>query len=218
MAINTKIDPIGTTEILMLTEGMSPAERSKALAEFARSNLAAAQEINRGVLGRIPEHTTFVDNRPGASEDAVRPDGVIVYEFDLIDEVFEWIGDMLVQHAPVRKGDYAASFIFTADGEVYEPGALLPDADEYVFTNIQPYARKIERGLSAQAPDGVFEVVAAMASRRFGNVAKIRFSYRAPIFGAINTWASTTVMKSPYRRGVKRDEWLRRQPAIVITR
>jgi hypothetical protein len=52
-------------------------------------------------------------------------------------------------------------------------------ASRYEFVSTVPYARKIERGLSPQAPDGVYQVVAVLAQKRFGNVARIRFSYRA---------------------------------------
>lgn len=218
MAVRMKIDPISKEDILFLTADLSPGERSRTLAAAARENLRQAQETNRSVLGMIPPHETFVDGRAGASEDSVRPDGEIVYEFELMNEMFEWIGQLLVENSPFLTGRYQDSFVFTVDGDVVDPGAPLPEGEEFVFTNVQPYARKVERGLSNQAPDGVFQVVAAMASSRFGNLAKIRFSYRAPLFGAIEAWASQTAMESPYRRGAKRDEWLRRQPAIVITR
>lgn len=218
MPVRVRIDPISKEDILFLTSDISPSEQSRALASFARENLAAAQEVNRSILGFVPPHDTFVDGREGAPEETVKPSGEIVYEFHLMNEMFEWIGQLLLEHSPYLSGRYQDSFVFTADGDVVDPGTALPSAEEYAFTNTQPYARKIERGLSDQAPDGVFQVVAAMASARFGNLAKIRFSYRTPLFGAIEEWASQTAMPSPYRRGAKREEWLRRQPAIVITR
>ena len=53
-------------------------------------------------------------------------------------------------------------------------------AEEYVFINTQPYARKIEgtggRRMAPQAPDGVYQAVATLAQRRFGNIARITFS------------------------------------------
>jgi len=73
-----------------------------------------------------------------------------------------------------------------------------------VFLNIQPYARKIERGQSSQAPDGVYQAVATLAQRRFGNVAKITFSYRTAIGGAIIG-------------GRKGDRSDLRNPAIIVS-
>ena len=59
-------------------------------------------------------------------------------------------------------------------------------------------------GLSNQAPDGVYQVVAKMAQRRFGNSLRIKFSYRN-LSGVVprgpNALAATEV----------------RQPSIVIT-
>lgn len=92
MAVRMKIDPISKEDVLFLTADLSPGERSRTLAAAARENLRQAQETNRSVLGMIPPHETFVDGRAGASEDTVRPDGEIVYEFELMNEMFEWIG------------------------------------------------------------------------------------------------------------------------------
>jgi hypothetical protein len=87
-----------------------------------------------------------------------------------------------------------------------------------VFVNVQPYARKIERGESPSAPEGVYEAVATLARQRFGNVARIRFEYRVPVGGgtALEAWAGRTGQRR--RAGRQRSsEWNRRQPAIVIT-
>jgi hypothetical protein len=59
-------------------------------------------------------------------------------------------------------------------------------------------------------------VVAELARARFGNVANIKFGFRAPLFGGIEEWAARTRMKSK-SKGDRRAEWLRRQPAIIIT-
>jgi hypothetical protein len=56
-------------------------------------------------------------------------------------------------------------------------------AEEYTFINTVPYARKIERGSSRQAPDGVYQAVANLARRKFTKLAKITFSYRTVLGG-----------------------------------
>lgn len=222
MAIRTKVEPIARDVSLLLADALGPQVRSQLLADFARRQLAEAAEINRAATGHGSPVEVFVDGRKGAPLENVRPDGVIVGVFDLMDDLFEWIGEMLVRNSPVRSGDYAASHTFLADGVAIDPGAKVPEAAEYVFVNVQPYARKIERGLSPQARDGVYEVVAVLASKRFGNVARIRFGFRSPLFGAVDEWAGRTALKSPSpsrnRPGAQRREWLTRQPAIIITR
>ena len=87
--------------------------------------------------------------------------------------------------------------------------------------NAQPYARKIERGQSDQAPDGVYEGVATLAKRRFGNVAFVGFGYRSFPGGAVGKWAQTASaarLVKKVRGGNPRthEDWLTRQPAIII--
>lgn len=221
--VTTRIEPIERSIVLAIREGEPPAERGKRLAGYARQALAEAQEINRRATGVVPPHETYVDGRLEAPLETVKPDGVIVFEFDLLNDLFEWIGDMLVKHSPVGHEDnihYFASHAFFADGVEIAPGAEVPPAEEYVFLNLQPYARKIERGLSKQAPDGVYEAVTVLARRRFNNVASIRFTYRSPLLGyvpgAANRAERRAMRNQPARWSAIRMERESRQPAIVI--
>lgn len=208
---------------LLIEDELSPAAISAAVASVAREELAAAQATNARALGRMPAHQTFVDGREGAAPESVRPDGsiVFVFEVDLVDGALSWISEMLAQHSPVLTGRFVASHVLFADGVEMRPGDPMPQAREFAFINAQPYARKIERGLSAQAPDGVFQAVAKLASRRFNNVARIRFGYRSLPAGAVGKWAAGTKLQShsPSRNrpGVKRQDWLTRQPAVIVS-
>ncbi|WP_020178084.1 hypothetical protein [Methylopila sp. M107] len=179
MSLRTRLDPIDLDLRAIIDEDLSPEAQSRQVAAYAREQLAEAQEINRQALGRVPPHETVVDGRPGAPVDAVRPDGTIVFAFEMLDDLFNYIAEQLLLHAPVLTGAFRSSFVFLADGVEVETGAQYPAASEYVFLSPLPYAAKLERGLSAQAPDGVFQVVATMAKRRFGNLAAVKFSYRA---------------------------------------
>ncbi|MFG1349092.1 hypothetical protein [Xanthobacter autotrophicus] len=228
MAVRTRVDPIDRSFIVDLSEGEAGAGQSKVFADFAREAIAEASEQNRAATGTDVPYETFVDGRRGAPLESVKPDGTIVAVFDLMDDLFEWIGDMLVQNSPVLTGDYANSHIFFADGVEVSPGAVVPPAAEYVFLNLQPYARKIERGLSPQAPDGVYEAVAAMARRRFGGVANIKFSFRSFQEGGVVAYTGTGTRQERNRTKGKfaetplagGDERKRerdtRRPAIVI--
>lgn len=219
--VSTRIEPIDRSIVLAIRDGESPAERGRRLAGYARSALADAQEINRRAIGVVPPHVTFVDGRQGAPLESVKPDGVIVFEFDLLNDLFAWIGDMLVRHSPILTGAYQDSHAFFADGLEISPGASPPPAEEYVFLSTVPYARKIERGQSSQAPEGVYEAVAAMAKARFGNLARIRFSYRSAqmsyVPGARNRQERAALRSQPARLSAMRMERASRQPAIVIT-
>jgi len=177
---------------IVLDEDLSPAAQSQALAEAAREALTEAVAQNTAALGHAPLHDTIVDGRTterdvlngGTTEFSVRPDGTIVYEFHLVADVFAYIDEQLRKHSPVGQGSdphpglYRASHAFFADGQAADP-LNAPPAREYVFVNTQPYARKIERGVSSQAPDGVYQAVAALAAGRFGNIARIAYDFRS---------------------------------------
>jgi hypothetical protein len=218
--ITTKIEPFERDIRLMLDE-LSPEAASRQIASVARATINEADAINAAALGRKPPHRTFVDGREGAALESVSPRGTIVAEWDLVEDMLEWIGTALVDASPILTGQYRDSHVIVVDGVALEIGQPLPEGwGEVSIMSTVPYARKIERGLSDQAPDGVYQGVAALARRRFGNIAKIRFGYRTPLFGSINTWAGSASAASwAAAHGRRRDaaEWLRRQPAIVLT-
>jgi hypothetical protein len=220
MAVTTRVDSISRDIELIIAADLSPEAVSKAIAGFAREAIDDAAETNAKVLGSPPPKRVYVDGREGAPLESVKPvGGTILAEFDLLEDTLQWIGQQLVLHSPALSGEYARSHVMVIDDVAADFNAPIPpDFDEIVFVNVTPYARKIERGLSDQAPDGVYEAVAALAARRFGNIVKVRFSFRSPNFGGINSWASKTGASGRTSGGAKRDAWLRRQPAIVLTR
>jgi hypothetical protein len=160
--------------------------RRQALIQLANQSFAAADRQNTEILGRSPDFQTIVDGQAGASPDRVKLGGTIVYLFKLgsatlqeaVDDAFR----MLAELSPVQTGRFQNSFrLFVngveqnlvAGGEALE----LRDDDEIQITNLQPYARKIERGWSSQAPNGIFEVVAAGLKSRYASTLRINFAY-----------------------------------------
>jgi hypothetical protein len=219
MGLTVKVDPIDRDIAVALAEDLSPEARSATLAEFAREALADAEQQNTAALGSEPPHDTFVDGTQGKSEDQVSPDGVIVYQFQLIGDVLTFVDEQLIAASPVKSGRYQRSHTLYADGTETDPDSPAP-ASEYVFLNLQPYARKIEAGQSKSAPEGVYEGVATLASARFGNVAKVSYTFRSPAGGAVVDWAGTESAKRharAHRRIAHPQTWLTNQPAIVIT-
>lgn len=220
MAIVTKIEGFDRDIAFIVANDLSSDAQSAALADFAQDEIDDTRVRNAEATGRLPDYEVTVDGRRGAPLDSVRPSGVIVAEFNLLLDLFAWVALQLDTHSPKRSGRYAGSHVFFADGQEAEPLAA-PDAVEYVFVNAQPYARKIENGLSRQAPDGVYQTVAALAWRRYSNVARIGFGYRSMVGGAVGNWAGRTKLQStaPSRNVVgssRRRDWLTRQPAIII--
>lgn len=208
--MSSRIDPLDQDIALLIRQDLSPEAQSEVLAAFARETLVEAEAGNEAALGHAVTHQTFVDGREGVSEDTVRPAGTIVYEFELVEELFAWIDQQLIQHSPVggagdkHPGLYQRSHVFYADDAEADPLKPPPDTRVGTFVNAVPYARKIESGESPQFPDGVYEVVTHLAAQRFGNIAKIVFDYRTAVGGSVIG-------------GLAGNKSAGRNPAIIVT-
>lgn len=220
MAISSRLDPFDLSRDVLVAAGLSPAEQAKMFQAVARDELAKGQALNRAATGQVPPHVTIVDQKRGAVLESAKADSTVVFEFELIETALAAIGEMLVRHSPVRSGRFQDSWILFADGDAVVPGAVPSGAQEYAFVNSQPYARKIEKGLSPQAPDGVAEAVATLAQRRWGNIARVTFTFRSPVtgvvFGAANRAERTAMRSQPARRAAIRMERATRAPAVVV--
>lgn len=227
MPVTTKIQPIDDDIKIFISDLLSPAAQSAAFAAFAEGELEDAEATDTAALGYTPTHTTFVDGTESNNLDSVRPDGTISFVFNLIDDVFAWVYDQLETHAPYKSGEFRQSIRLYADGNEVDPNDEVPPASQYVFLSNVAYARKIEGAAgrkpeSSQAPDGIFQVVATMASQRFSKEAKISFHYVSPADGGIVDWAQTPSAREHaqrYRGGNKllHTAWLTSVPAIIIT-
>lgn len=172
-------DPVVTFS-QVADEIVSPKAKSERLAAFAREQISEADAINRNALGREVDREISVDGQAGKPIEQVKPDGVVFAEWSLIGGVLEWIGEELLKASPILTGKYMRSHVLFVDDVEHKPSDPLDEgASEYAFVNTQPYSRKIERGLSPQAPEGVYEVIAALAAQRFGNQARIRYTFRS---------------------------------------
>lgn len=185
MAVKIKIDPLAIDIPAMLSGG-SIAEQKKVAAQFARDGIQKADDINQRILGRIPPRTITVDGSRGASLESVNPDGgSIIVEYELIGGVLKWVADTLLARAPRLSGKYQRGIILLADGQEIPIDGEIPQAEEYIFIDTEPYARKIEIGKTKagrdfviQVPNRIFERTAIDARGRFGNQADIKFGYR----------------------------------------
>lgn len=102
----------------------------------------------------------------------------IIFNFELQHDVVGFIWELLGQHSPYKSGRYMHSHVIFADGTLVEDLTQIPDMAgvyEFLFVNTLPYARKIEQGESAMAPNGVYEVVAQEAKERYGSTCIIDF-------------------------------------------
>jgi hypothetical protein len=208
MPVSVRVANVGKSITAVLDDALSPKAQSQALANFARRELRKGEEQNRRVLGETPTHQTTVDGVREAPLESVKPNGTIVFQFDLVFDVLTWIADQLARHSPVHTGAFRKSHALFADGAEVDPEAP-PAAREYIFLSLDKprKVRALERGHSKQYPNGVYEVVAELARRRFGNHASISFSYHAPYKPDLRG------MVGKARRQAEKDV---RVPAIVV--
>ncbi|WP_051448373.1 hypothetical protein [Bradyrhizobium sp. WSM1417] len=182
MAVRTRIDSIATDINLIVSRDLSPTGQSRAIADYARTEIARADDKNKRILGRVPPRVITVDGRKGGQLEDVRPNGgSIITEWEIVSDVLVWIGDTLRDRSPFVSGDFREGWMLLADGQVVELGGQIPPADVYTFVNVVPYARKIEVGKTTsgrdfvvQVPNRIAERTAKDATARFGNIAKIR--------------------------------------------
>lgn len=177
-----------TTEWLtsVVDRRLSPEARRKAIATHATVKLKDAEDKNLAALGRVPDHERFVDGRKGAALTSVNPDhGTVVFRFELLLDVVAWVMSELRLRSPVLSGAYRQGHRLFVDGREIPADGDLPPAEEYSISNTVPYARRLEIGKTRSGrdflisvPNRIYERTAKDARARFGNVAKIGFTYR----------------------------------------
>lgn len=159
MGFKVKVESVERDIAAMVRGDLSPAEQGKAISAYVKEGITEAEDANRRILGRVPPRTITVDGREGAPIESVNPDGgSVIIEWELVTDVLVWIGKELQDRSPVSSGRYKRGHQLFADGVLVEIGGNVPPAGEYVFTNDEPYARKIEVGKTKSGRDFVIQV------------------------------------------------------------
>jgi hypothetical protein len=149
-------------DLKVATEGLSLPAINKALAAFAKQELAEAL-----AGGASPIYETFVNGRRGAPEASVQAPGPILYVFSNWPLIIDTAIAELKKRAPRRSGRYMNSFIVLADQQITTDYAqILPNA-EVIVTNRQPYVRKIETGANRSTGERMFALTRNALNRRF---------------------------------------------------
>lgn len=157
--------------------------------------------------GFTKDPRVVVDSRKfDAPVESVKPFGRVEFlERAELSAIVEFIWKTLVQRSPYKTGRYSDSHLIMVNGkEVDYNNLVVKPTDKVQIVNTQPYARKIERGLSDQAPTGVYRVVVNLARRKYGKLAFIQMKY-------VNLNLGVTI---PGRRTLK-DKLLRRDAGRV---
>jgi hypothetical protein len=190
MPLDIKIKPVSQSFRVLVDELLSPKAQSAKIADFARRQIRAADEINRRALGVVPPKKVTVNGREDELLTNIPlPKGVIIAEYRVIDDVLVWIMKTLRDRSPVVSGDYRKGHKMFADVIEANP-AKPPLASRYSFFNVVPYTRKIEFGKTKSGRDFVIKVENLIYKRtgddaraKFGNVAKISNGFAASVGG-----------------------------------
>lgn len=162
---------------------LSPEALSRNLATIARD--ARDEAIRDGAAPA--RYETYVDGRRGASEDAVRPDGTIFYQFNRLGQAAIVALDAAVDLSPVDSGDFVLGWMVAVDGRPWRGDVMsIPAGSEVLIVNPLPYARKIETGamLRMSVPPGILERVKQRVNARFPTLFAAVIYLRLPaVFG-----------------------------------
>ena len=183
------------------------AHTQQQLVTLTREKTAANQALIKRAFGHEASTELFVDGQRGKALETAKI--VTLTRFHFQNGVVDAAHRMLVERSPYgpdKNGHYQDDhWIFVNDVRIdatregSKPIDIGPN-DKVVIVNMRPYARKIEGGansrfsnrltdrrpgLSAQAPNGVYEITARDLQRAFGQIAIIRFTYRGVIGGTL---------------------------------
>jgi hypothetical protein len=177
-------------QLITLTVTKSAANQNRILRAFGHE--APFERVVDGVLGKP----------------LAQAQEVTLTRFALFSNIVDVAIRMLMQRSPYgpdKDGHYRDDhwlYVNQIRRDATHEGAVvqIKPGDNVVIINMRPYARKIEGGatnrfrnrltnrrpgLSAQAPNGVYEITARDLQRLFGTVATIRFTYRGLIGGEL---------------------------------
>ncbi len=149
-------------DLRLATAGLEPEAINKALAAFARQELAKAISA-----GASPEYEKYVNGRQGAAEETVKAPGPIIYEFVNWPLVIAAALAELQKRSPRKSGRYASSFIVLANQVPVADYRGIPAEAEVVITNFQPYVRRIEVGKNGSSGKRMFDLTKVALNSRF---------------------------------------------------
>ncbi len=152
-------------DVQLATEGISPENINRELAQFAKLELAKA--IDGGEAS--PIYDRYVNGRHGAPEESVQAPGPILYVFSYWKPIIEFALDFLRKRSPVLTGKYQGSHVVMVGSQILRPDAEIGAGETVHIVATVPYARKIEVGhMRMSVPDGVYADAGRAVKQRFG--------------------------------------------------
>lgn len=169
--------------------------------------VATAKREHARVMASDPKPQSFtriVDGHEGAREEQVRPNGVIVYRYPRLEMVAQFAMETLFDLSPVLSGEYRNSHMLILDGKPAASMKAWRTGQEIAITNLLQYSRKIEVGkmkMRVPGTDMVYQQSRRKVMGRYGNIAKIDFTYRAFLGGVQVNQAAAHSFGQPWWLG-----------------
>ncbi len=208
-------NPFTTTRIKALTERINVHTKAQIIEVTTRRTDEIQTDIARTFGAEAPIRR-YVDGQLGKALSEVDPHGFTLTQFHTFGMIVDAAIRLLIEtspYGPEEGGHYQDDhwlFVNDTRRDFALEGAVIDLAPEdvVVIVNPRPYARLIEGrpmnprsrrmsdrrpGLSAQAPNGVYEISGRALQRRFGNLATFTFSMRA-VSGFPKTFPSLTIV------------------------
>lgn len=209
--------PIVDERVVFALPALTPAAQASAFQRLAARRIAQIDADNARAAGLVIPHRLIVDGAPTPDLSRVTAKSAIVARWSVGVAAVDYIRELLQGAGPFKDGDYREGARMYVDGVESRDPRDAQGAREVLFLSIVPYARKIERGLKGYAPGHVYEAVADMARARYGNAARIKFTYAVPEGPApeLTRWAATSATAAAQRKRKGRDNPMR-QPAILV--
>jgi hypothetical protein len=153
--------------------------------------VAEAKRLHGEVMATDPRPLNFVRHVDGveAPEEAVKPGGVIVYDYNRLDIIAKDALDLLRKESPVKSGDYVRSHTLFLNLTPVDNLKDWKPGDEISITNTVVYSRVIETGkrgskvVRFSVPPHIYERVARALRSTYAGLADIQFTYRAVLGG-----------------------------------
>jgi hypothetical protein len=127
----------------------------------------------------------------GTTQGAVALGGEVTRIYPALDGAVGFALETLREQSPVRRGSYRDSHTVVVNGSPVSWPVPVKPRDRVMILSALPYARRIEQGWSDQAPNGVYEVAAAIVAART-NV-EVTVQYVAPPASMVGNATPATV-------------------------
>lgn len=191
--------------------------RKNSLAQLNGRIVTIAKQANAAIMNLEPRPAGFVrtvDGIAGAQEEAVKPNGLIVYDYQRLDLVVAFALDTLRMLSPKKSGAYVEAHTVFINGRAAQPPYVISARDDVAISNPEPYARKIEIGrmqMRIPGTDHVYQQAQQVVARAWANLVNVEFTWRSL---SLKTGSPLIVSKKKGRTG---EHALQSQPALVFT-